>query len=65
MHINPIFFFQLGVKKVFGVEADLSEMIYPLSNPIYVDRVVQKTYIDVNEDGTEAAASTAGEYILS
>lgn len=54
----------MGVKKLFSPEADLSDLIYPLEKPIYVDRVVQKTYIDVNEDGTEAAASTAGEYLL-
>lgn len=29
-----------------------------LDSPIYVEQVIHKTYIDVNERGTEAAAST-------
>ncbi|MEK4004901.1 serpin family protein [Paenibacillus sp. FSL H3-0333] len=29
-----------------------------LDSPIYFEQVIHKTYIDVNERGTEAAAST-------
>lgn len=64
-HSNLIRFLQLGVNKIFTPEADLSGLIYPLDKPIYVDRVVQKAFIDVNEDGVEAAASTAGKYLLN
>lgn len=50
------------MNQIFTGKADLSGLIYPLGKPIYVDKVVQKAFIDVNEHGTEAAASTAGKY---
>jgi serpin B len=47
----------LGLSKVFTPEAELGGM---LSAPeaVYVDLVYQKAYIDVHEEGTEAAAVT-------
>ena len=48
---------QMGIRKVFDPnEADLSEMS---AAPMYVNMVKHKTYIDVYEEGTEAAAVTA------
>jgi len=47
----------LGIKKLFGVSANLSKMT--ASNGIYVDKVTHRAVIEVNEEGSEAAAVTA------
>lgn len=47
----------LGVRSVFGPQADLSKLSF--SKQLYVDQVIQKAVIEVNEEGTEAAAATA------
>jgi serine protease inhibitor len=44
-------------------QADFSEMA-PIA-PLWISRVLQKTYIDVNEEGTEAAAVTYGGAMAS
>lgn len=46
----------LGMLKAFSDDADLSAM---LEESAKVDDVLQKTYIKIDEDGTEAAAVTA------
>ena len=46
----------MGMAGAFQSGADFSKMI---SVPAYISRVLQKTYMDVNEEGTEAAAVTA------
>jgi serpin B len=45
-----------GLSDLFGPSADFSLMS---DNQIAIDTVIQKTYIDVNEEGTEAAAVTS------
>ena len=53
---------QLGMPDVFDIErADLSGMS---DMAMYVSHVVHKAYVDVNEEGTEAAAATAGVVTL-
>jgi serpin B len=48
----------LGVKKAFDAEqADLSG-IAGAKGDLIIDKIAQKTVIDVNEEGVEAAAST-------
>ena len=50
---------ELGITKVFDKSrSSLSEMFDGEKDDIYLDKVKQKAYIDVNENGTEAAAVT-------
>lgn len=49
---------QLGMKSAFISDANFSKMIKE-TDPIHISKVKQKTYIDVNEKGTEAAAATS------
>src|SRR5581483_5264180 len=46
----------LGIKDAFGSGANLSGIS---EEPLYINEVKQKTYVDVNEEGTEAAAVTS------
>lgn len=50
-------YFQLGITDVFSASADLSEML-STSGALRVSKVVHKAFIDVNEEGSEAAAAT-------
>ncbi len=56
----------LGMVSAFGPDrADFSEMIEtPLGN-VFISRVIHQAVIDVNEEGTEAAAATAVEMKLT
>jgi serpin B len=50
---------RLGMRRAFSDEADFSAMVEPLSEPLKVDKVIQKTMMSVDEHGTVAAAATA------
>ena len=45
----------LGMRQAFAVDADFSAMA---DEPLFVSEVKQKSFVEVNEEGTEAAAVT-------
>jgi len=45
----------LGMQSAFASDADFSNLA---NEPLYISQVKQKSYVDVNEQGTEAAAVT-------
>lgn len=53
----------LGMPSAFTKEANFSKMIEE-DIAIWIDTVKQKTFIDVNEEGTEAAAVTSVEVVM-
>jgi serpin B len=54
---------QLGMRLAFG-DADFTRMS-PLGRSLVIDKVLQKTYVDVDEEGTEAAAATSVNMLTS
>jgi len=55
----------MGIKKVFSEEADLSRMGKSGKEALYIGRVFQNSYIQVDERGTKAGAATAVELARS
>jgi len=50
----------MGMRDAFVPgEADFTRMSTSMGRGLYIDRVKQKTYVDINEEGTEAAAVTS------
>ena len=52
----------LGMRQAFeGGAADFTRMSRPAGNRLYISKVKQKSFVDVHEEGTEAAAVTSVE----
>ncbi len=49
---------QMGMTSAFDRDADFSKLIEE-NNPVWISEVKQKTFIDVDEKGTEAAGATS------
>ncbi|XP_049887288.1 antichymotrypsin-2-like isoform X3 [Pectinophora gossypiella] len=50
---------KLGIKSIFNrVSSGLDKLLTP-PEPLYVSKAIQKAFIEVNEEGAEAAAATA------
>ncbi|CAM0875896.1 unnamed protein product [Alopecurus aequalis] len=55
----------LGLHLPFSAEADLSEMVdSPMEQNLCVSSVFHRSFVEVNEEGTEAAAATAATIML-
>ena len=55
----------LGLQLPFGAEADLSEMVdSPMAQNLYISSIFHKAFVEVNETGTEAAATTIAKVVL-
>ncbi|MBN1163609.1 MAG: serpin family protein [Candidatus Krumholzibacteriota bacterium] len=55
----------LGMGIAFGNRADFSRLVKNAAAPVCISKVMHKTYIEVNEEGTEAAAATSVQIILT
>jgi len=51
---------QMGMRLAFETGADLSRITD--ARPLYIAKILQRAFIDVNEDGSEAAAASATLY---
>lgn len=56
---------QLGMAEAFSGQADFSGMLANSSQRLAISEVMHKTFVEVNEEGTEAAAATSVGIVLT
>ncbi|XP_006093060.1 leukocyte elastase inhibitor-like [Myotis lucifugus] len=52
----------LGIEDLFNSKADLSGMAR--ARDLFISKIIHKSFVEVNEEGTEAAAATAGILVV-
>lgn len=55
---NYVNTFQLGIKAIFDPKNSGLNRIFQNEEPLVVSKAIQKAFIEVNEEGAEAAAAT-------
>lgn len=55
----------MGMAEAFGNQADFSRMIEGMTSGMAINEVTHKTFVDVHEEGTEAAAVTSVDMIVT
>ncbi|ADB59295.1 proteinase inhibitor I4 serpin [Haloterrigena turkmenica DSM 5511] len=50
---------ELGMERAFDNDADFSGMVEDDDSDLYVDDIIHQSFVEVDEEGTEAAAATA------
>ncbi|MXV63211.1 serpin family protein [Natronorubrum sp. JWXQ-INN-674] len=50
---------ELGMERAFGPGADFSGMVDGNGSGLFVDDIIHQSFVEVDEEGTEAAAATA------
>lgn len=49
----------MGISNMFEENADFSRMTY---NNVKISKIIQKAFISVDENGSEATVATAGKF---
>lgn len=54
--------FQLGIQEIFSTNANLTGMVQWGSHDLHISNIFHKAKIEINEEGTVAAAATGKLY---
>jgi serine protease inhibitor len=57
-YTNSLVLFQLGIQEVFSTNANLTGMVQWGNQHLHISNIFHKAKIEINEEGTIAAAAT-------